>query len=459
MTVTTTASLEDEARILPRPVPAIVRVIYPPELTWQLRLAGEPVVLGRQPDDGTPALGHATVSRRHAQLWWDGRGQHAIRDLGSRHGTRAGDAVIGDAPRALRDGDVLRLGDVLAVYERLGEPDNAAVDRAMIPGDAAAIVALRGAVARAAADPSPALVIGETGSGKEWVARELHRLSGRPGPLVAVNCATLSRELAESQLFGHVRGAFTGATADHDGWFRQAHRGSLFLDELGELPLALQPKLLRVLQDGQVTPVGGARPIAVDVRVIAATNRELEAEVEAGTFRRDLRARLAKWTLDVPALERRRGDILTWLERLWRQWHDERHRTAPTLTWTASAAATVVNAPWPDNLRGLDRLVHSLASLGRGAIDLDDLPDWVRAAPPTAGLAPSTPPTPGATAPVTEAAAPIRVPVPSRDEFIAAWEQHGHSVRAVARHFSRDRRQIYRWLAAHGLRIPDDDEA
>jgi hypothetical protein len=139
--------------ILPRPVPAIVRVIYPPELTWQLRLAGEPVVLGRQPDDGTPALGHATVSRRHAQLWWDGRGQHAIRDLGSRHGTRAGDAVIGDAPRALRDGDVLRLGDVLAVYERLGEPDNAAVDRAMIPGDAAAIVALRGAVARAAADP------------------------------------------------------------------------------------------------------------------------------------------------------------------------------------------------------------------------------------------------------------------------------------------------------------------
>lgn len=126
MTVTTTASLEDESQVLPRPVPAIVRAIYPPELTWPL--AGEPVVLGRQPDDGTPACS-ATPRCRAVTPSSGGTAAASTRsgDLGSRHGTRAGDAVIGDAPRALRDGDVLRLGDALAVYERLGEPDNAAV--------------------------------------------------------------------------------------------------------------------------------------------------------------------------------------------------------------------------------------------------------------------------------------------------------------------------------------------
>ena len=461
MTDSNTASLE--AAVLPRARPhaAVLRVVHPPELTWRAVVDAEPVTLGRQPDDGSPPLTHATVSRRHAQVWWDGRGQHVVRDLSSRHGTQADAAPVAAEPRAIADGAILRLGDVFIAYERVRD-DAAAVDREQIPGDAGTVAAVRTHIARAAADPSPALILGDTGTGKDWVARELHRLSGRRGPLVAVNCATLSRELAESQLFGHVRGAFTGAAGDHDGWFRQAHGGTLFLDELGELPLALQPKLLRVLQDGLVQAVGAARAVAVDVRVVAATNRDLEAGVADGGFRRDLLARLAKWTLVLPPLVARRGDILSWLERLWQGWHRERGQAAPALTWTAAAVAQVLAAPWPDNLRGLDRLVHGLASAQRRQVDVGDLPAWVAAAPrpdPAAGGAVPSATVPSATGPSAtgpSASPDVRLPVPSRDEFVAAWHQLGGSVRAVARHFGRDRRQIYRWLTAYGLRAPDD---
>jgi DNA-binding NtrC family response regulator len=346
------------------------------------------------------------------------------------------------------------------------DEDIAAVDRDTLPGDSPAMSRLRGRVARAAPDPSPTLVTGDTGTGKEWVARELHRLSRRKGLLVAVNCATLTRELVESQLFGHVRGAFTGATGDADGLFRQADGGTLFLDEIGELPASLQPKLLRVVQDGIVQPVGSSRSITVDVRLVAATNRDLAASVEAGEFRRDLLARLSKWELRVPPLAARRGDVLAWFDRLWRAWHAERDGARPLPTFTPGAVAVILGAPWLDNLRGVDRFVHELAASGRATIDTPELPDWLRAATPSAagtpGAAATAPSAPAAHAApavpaVPAAPAGARPPVPSKEEFVAVWERLGGSVRAVAKHFGRDRRPIYRWLESHGLRAPADD--
>ena len=447
---TPTLSLDGSTRVALRSPTAHLRVVAPPELRARVEVTATPLTVGRQPGPGAFAISHPTVSRRHAEVAWDLAGAHQVRDLGSRHGTEVDGTALGAAARPLRDGDVVRLGDVFLVYE-LGGPDapDAGVDRDAVPGDAPAMAALRAQVARVAPDTATVLITGDTGTGKEWLAREVHRLSGRRGPLVPVNCATLTAQLADSQLFGHVKGAFTGATSDHDGWFRHAHGGTLFLDEVGELPLELQAKLLRVVQDGAVHPVGGARPVAVDVRLIAATNRDLAAEVERGGFRRDLLARLARFELRLPPLTARRGDLLAWLERLWRAWFAARDRPAPALAWRPAAVAALLAAPWPDNLRGVDRLIHDLA-LRRttGApIDVDQLPGWLTAAPAAR-----------VTAPQVVVTAPVERPaVPTREQFVADWERLGRSVRALARHYGRDRRQIYRWLATHGVRAPDDD--
>ena len=459
MAETHTASLVGADRPATRPRAAVLRVVYPRDLRWEHRFSAEPVTLGRQPEDGSPPLHHATVSRRHAQVWWDVQGHHAVRDAGSRHGTLLGASVIGQMPRVLADGDLLRLGDVFVMYEVPSDDDDDGVDRDNLPGASPAMARVRARVARAARDPSPVLVSGDTGTGKEWVAKELHRLSKRKGPLVAVNCATLTRELVESQLFGHVRGAFTGATGDADGLFRQADGGTLFLDEIGELPVALQPKLLRVVQDGLIQPVGSSRTFAVDVRLVAATNRDLGASVEAGEFRHDLLARLSKWEVRLPALSARRGDLLDWVERLWKAWHQERGGTRAVPTFTPGAVSTVLSAPWLDNLRGVDRLVHELAAHDAREVDTPDLPEWLRSVEPARPLPPINPGVSGPMPAAAAAASPVaRPPVPTKEEFVAVWTQLGGSVRAVAKHFGRDRRQIYRWLEAHGLRADDDGD-
>ncbi len=183
-------------------------------------------------------------------------------------------------------------------------------DDAPMLGDSAPMQELREQLARLAPLPSPILVLGESGSGKELVARALHRASGRPGPIfVAVNCAALPENLVESELFGHERGAFTGADRTRKGAFETAARGTLFLDEVGELPLPAQAKLLRVLEDGLVSRLGGGRPVQVDTRVVAATNRDLEAEVAAGRFRQDLLFRLNVHVLRVPPLRQHLDDV------------------------------------------------------------------------------------------------------------------------------------------------------
>ena len=177
-------------------------------------------------------------------------------------------------------------------------------------GSSASLARLREAIARVAPIPSPVLVLGESGSGKELVARDLHRFGPHPnGAFVAINCAALPESLVESELFGHERGAFTGAVAARKGAFESADRGTLFLDELGELPLPAQAKLLRVLEDRTVTRLGGTKSATVDVRVVAATNRDLEAEIAAGRFREDVYFRLNVHVLRVPPLRERLSDV------------------------------------------------------------------------------------------------------------------------------------------------------
>ena len=191
---------------------------------------------------------------------------------------------------------------VAALQRQLGETS--------LIGDSPAIRRLRESIARVAPIPSPVLVLGESGSGKELVARDLHRHGPDPkGPFIALNSAGLPENLIESELFGHERGAFTGASATRKGAFESAERGTLFLDEIGELPLAAQAKLLRVLEERRVTRLGGNRPVPVEARVVAATHRDLEAEVAAGRFRQDLYFRISVHVLQVPPLRDRLSDV------------------------------------------------------------------------------------------------------------------------------------------------------
>jgi two-component system nitrogen regulation response regulator NtrX len=180
---------------------------------------------------------------------------------------------------------------------------------APLVGSSEAMRDLRDRIARVASIPSPVLIVGESGTGKELVARELHRLGGETRPFVAINSAALPENLVESELFGHERGAFTGANRTHKGAFELSNGGTLFLDEVGELPLTAQAKLLRVLEENRITRVGGERAVPVNVRVVAATNRELESEAEAGRFRADLYYRLNVHIIRVPPLRERRSDI------------------------------------------------------------------------------------------------------------------------------------------------------
>jgi two-component system nitrogen regulation response regulator NtrX len=208
--------------------------------------------------------------------------------------------VLAEIGRAL-EGDRLRR-EVAALRDRLGE------DSPLI-GSGKAMAALREAIARVAPVPSPVLILGESGTGKELVARELHRLSGRSGPFVAVNCAALPENLVESELFGHEKGAFTGADRLRRGAFETAAVGTLFLDEIGELPAPAQAKLLRVLEQETLTRLGGAREVKVHGRVVAATNRDLDASARAGEFREDLLFRLNVHVVNVPPLRERTEDV------------------------------------------------------------------------------------------------------------------------------------------------------
>jgi len=205
-------------------------------------------------------------------------------------------------------------------------------------------------------------IYGESGTGKEMIARAIHRVSRRAeGPFVAVNCGAIPEQLLESELFGHVKGSFTGAIRDNDGLFQAASSGTLFLDEIGDMPLPLQVKLLRVLEDRQVRPIGSARTVPVDVRIISATHRDLEKERAAGNFREDLYYRLNVVSLSIPPLAERREDIQLlashFLKRISERYGKRVNAFSP------EAMELLVNAPWPGNVRQLYNVVEQTVAL------------------------------------------------------------------------------------------------
>jgi transcriptional regulator with GAF, ATPase, and Fis domain len=423
-------------------------VVHPPEVAG-LRFALEPeLVFGRAPEPKTAAIPHATISRRHAAVRLGMGGVLLLEDLQSRNGTRVGGALL-ELPAPLLPQSLVRLGDVHAVVD-VRSARQFARDP-VLPSASQLMDGVRAKLEEAAAGSAAVLIIGETGTGKEQLAREVHRRSGRAGRYVTLNCAELSPQLVESQLFGHERGAFTGAAGAKPGLFAAAHGGTLFLDEIGELGLELQPKLLRVLQEGEVRRVGSVETERVDVRVVAATNRDLPALVEQGAFRRDLYARLSFHELRLPPLRDCRQDLPGWIGLLAARYAEARG-AAVSLGFAPDAMERLLLHGWPDNLRGLDRLVHRLAghsgAVGVSAL-LEALPE-LRAQATVPALADVSAPRTGSTAP--PAAANIS---PTREEFLTAYEANGRSVRGTARHFGKDRRQIYRWLERFG--IPRDD--
>jgi len=239
-----------------------------------------------------------------------------------------------------------------------------------IVGDDPALRLVLARAARVAPTRIPVLVTGESGTGKELLARVLHELGPRPkGPFVAVNCGTLARDLAESQLFGHERGAFTGAGSRRTGWFEEAAGGTLVLDEIGELPMDLQPKLLRALETGRIRRVGGSGETAVELRLLATTLRDLRRDTQRGSFRLDLFHRLAGFELRLPALRDRPGDIL----RLARRFLDEFKPDIGAHVITAEAATKLLAHDWPGNVRELRHVIRRAALLTSAVIDAPNL--------------------------------------------------------------------------------------
>ncbi len=225
------------------------------------------------------------------------------------------------------------------------------------------------------------LLLGDSGTGKELFARQLHQWSRRADRVfIPFNCAALPRELAEAELFGHEKGAFTGAHKERPGIFREAHQGTLFLDEVGELDPALQSKLLRVLQEGEVRPVGGARPVAVDVRIVTASNADLEGMVKEGTFREDLYYRLNVITMKLPSLKERSDDVPLLADFFLRKYTEKNRREIEGIGRGAMDALTAHS--WPGNVRELENVIERAVVLAKGSLlEEVDLPDALFAEP------------------------------------------------------------------------------
>lgn len=227
-------------------------------------------------------------------------------------------------------------------------------------------------IERISPSEAPVLIGGETGTGKELVARHIHLLSGRKGPFLAVNCGAISDHLAESELFGHEAGSFTGAVGKREGWFEAANGGTLFLDEIGDLPLPLQVKLLRVLQEKEVVRIGSRKSISVDVRLVAATNVDLDYAVTAGHFRRDLLYRINIAHVKLPPLRDRPGDVLPLAEYFLKLYSQRMGYRTPQ--FSPEALDLLLHYSWPGNIRELENVVHfALLVAGSDTIDASHL--------------------------------------------------------------------------------------
>lgn len=392
---------------------------------------------------GTLRVPGRWISATHARLCRSPEGW-VLEDTGSTNGVFLGGKRVTRA--LLCDGDVFELGHTLFVFrEALHTPGEFApdFDSRRVAGTNEQPITLLPTLeqgfanlALAARSTLPITLLGETGTGKEVVARTVHQLSRRPGAFVAVNCGALAPNLVESLLFGHVKGAFSGALRDEPGFFRAAEQGTLLLDEIGDLPLAAQPALLRALQEREIVPVGASRAIKLDVRVIAATHRPIDTWSTEHRFRADLLARLAGYRMTLPPLQDRREDIGVIIAQAFA----ELARADPAAAqvnyqFTVDAGLALLRDAWPWNLREL------VQHLRRGVV-LAPSPLLTRE---LLGLDNGT----------RIAREPHALGTPERNldadlnlkrELVSALETHGGNVTNVARAMGKKRMQIHRWL-------------
>ena len=450
-------------------VPEFVRVVVvyseDPTMVGTLRVLGdEALIVGRQGSGLTGSLHSLTdprVSRAHAVFELKSEGP-IVRDLGSRNGTYVNGERVETAP--LADQDVIRIGDHLLVVQALAGDDvrrgieaPAALDT--IVGDGRAMRALREDVLRAAPGDVPVLLLGETGTGKELVASEIHRLSGRTGKFVPVNCAAIPEHLAEGELFGYVRGAFTGAVGESVGLFGAADGGTLLLDEIGEMPIALQAKLLRALATGEVRRVGETSARKVDVRVVAATNVALVQAASEDRFRTDLLARLAGHVIALPTLRERRDDVLSLAAHFLSRALDLRAASMPEMvskSFSPDAAEALLLHAWPYNVRGLEQVIRAAATrVEARRLELGHLGATFRTSSGASDQGRVS----------SEGASPLQrlleirpSAVPSADELRVVITHFGGNVSRIAAFFAKERRQIYRWAERYEIDLGEARE-
>ncbi|TMA33963.1 MAG: FHA domain-containing protein [Deltaproteobacteria bacterium] len=440
----------------PAPVPALYVALYcerPTAPPSRHLLAGvDRVLLGRAESREeirrTKELSLAVVdpwmSQRHATIRLSGA-RWIVEDAGSRNGTFVNGAPCTRA--ALRDGDLIELGHTLLLFrDKVASQPPLDLDAKQLEAPATGLASFSPALAgeigrlRTIARSTVSVVIhGETGSGKEIAARALHQLSGRPGSFVAVNCGGIAKTLVETEMFGYRKGAFSGADEDRPGLMRSADKGTLFLDEIADLPAAAQAVLLRALQESEVMPVGGTRPIKIDVRVLAATHYDLQKQVAQGSFRADLFARISGFTVRLPPLRERREDLGLLIGEIFKRLAPE---MLDRISITPAAARALFAHSWPLNVRELEKCLGTALILASGQpIDVPHLPEWAHPAEPSA------------TEKTDKELRPVLTDdeLRQRDELLALLKEHRGNVSSMARAMGKARMQVQRWLKRHGL--------
>ena len=415
-------------------------------------------------------LSDSKVSGLHCEIKLDERG-YRLRDLDSTNGTFVSGLRINDV--YIQPGTQIVAGNSKLRFEPLGESVEVELSRSdrcgSMLGRSVKMRELFARLEKLADSDATVLITGETGTGKELVAESLHDFSPRSsGPFVVLDCGSIPQNLIESELFGHERGAFTGATSSYAGAFERAHRGTLFLDEIGELPLAMQPKLLRVLERKEVRRIGGSKMTPVDIRVVAATNRDLGVEVNRGRFREDLYYRLAVARIHVPPLRERRDDIPLLIEHFL--------AITPNAGGTRLEGETIdlmMKHDWPGNVRELRNVIERAVLLAEApasaaALQRNYVPGQTGSATPsaTSGSAPSITPSRTSTANpnLMSFAVDTRTPFKAaKQELVSEFErryirqlleEHDGNISAAARAAGIDRMSIHKMLHRLGIDNP-----
>jgi DNA-binding NtrC family response regulator len=418
------------------------------------------LLIGRD-DTNAICVPEQAVSRQHARIRYV-EGRWMLTDLGSRNGTMVDGVFVSELE--LEPNAEIRVGDAIFKFVEVGAerylpyridgrtlpPHRARAASELVGGYQTDAIAQE--IERIAPTPLSCMVLGETGTGKEVVAREIHRLSGRRGSFQAINCAAIPANLLESELFGYRRGAFSGADRDKPGIIKLADGGTLFLDEIGDMPPEAQAKLLRVLQAREVFPLGGTTAERVDIRVVAATHRDLQRFVQEGRFRGDLFARLNEHTVRLPPLRERKEDIFQLVR------HFAARFGRPQTQFSFSFLVALLHYDWPFNVRELESCIKRALALSAGEpLDASHLPDAVSEAMRGYGerprsLVPTAPPGGRVSQPPPMSVARR---VPSEAELRELLLRYRGNIAAVGRELGKQRMQVHRWMKKYSISIDE----